>query len=71
MDQRLVDAQAKSWKVAIVRGSMARARTTWSVAELIVEYACVHGTMVTVGHADGTTEAMTEVRLRLACEQVG
>ena len=69
MQRLLVEARAMNWKVAIVRAIHGAHVNAWSISELVAEYARMHGTFVTVRHADGRTETMTELRLRLEFEQ--
>lgn len=69
MQQRLVEAQAMNWKVAIVRAIHRAHADAWSITELVAEYDRMRGTMVTMRHADGRTETMTELRLRLDFER--
>lgn len=65
MQQRLVEAQAVGWKLAIVRAIHGADINALSVDELLAEFDRLQRTSVVVAHADGKTETMTELRLRL------
>lgn len=71
MERRLVEVQAVNWKVAIVRAIHGTAADTWSIDELVAEHDRMQRTLVTVKHADGRSESMTELRLRLEYERAG
>ena len=70
MQQRLVEAQAVAWKIACVRAVHGSDVNALSVEEILAEYERMHGNILDLERADGRTETMSELRLRLACERI-
>jgi hypothetical protein len=71
MNERLGEAQAVSWKIAIVRAVHGATVDAFSIDELVAEYVRMRGTIVIVKHEDGTLRRMSELDRRLAHDRVG
>lgn len=67
LNERVAEAQALSWRIAIVRAVHGASSDSWSIEDMATEFDRLHATAVHVRHPGGREKIVSELCLRLKC----